>query len=353
MLITGHAGFKGSWLTLWLDSLGAKVGGYSLVPDTEFTAYREMHIGGLLAAECIADIRDSEKLESFFADFQPEFVFHLAAQPLVRLSYSEPKLTYETNVIGTLNVLEAARKCGSVRAFVNVTTDKCYENPETGRPCVEDDPMGGYDMYSSSKGCSEILTSSYRRSFLADGKPFALASARAGNVIGGGDWSPDRLVPDCVRALSRGQAAPVRNPDSVRPWQHVLEPLAGYMRLAQRLRQSPAEFSCGFNFGPDSSAILKVGDIVKILVDVWGNGKSELRREQNAPHEAKLLSLDIRKADKMLGVRPVMDAAGAVSATAAWYKAFYAGGGDMREFSLGQIADFRKAAAAKNIEWSL
>ena len=208
--MTGHAGFKGSWLSLWLESLGAKVCGYSLLPDTEFTAYSVLGIKELLAAEKIADIRDSETLEKFFAQTRPEIVFHLAAQPLVRLSYDEPKLTYETNVMGTLNVLEAARKCGAVKAFVNVTTDKCYENPDNGIPRKEDDPMGGYDMYSSSKGCSEILTASYRRSFLEGGKPFALASARAGNVIGGGDWAKDRLVPDCVRALSKGMPAPVR-----------------------------------------------------------------------------------------------------------------------------------------------
>lgn len=352
VLVTGHAGFKGSWLSLWLNALGAKVCGYSLLPDTEFSAYREAGVGEILECEKIADIRDSEELESFFRKARPEIVFHLAAQPLVRLSYSEPKLTYETNVLGTLNVFEAARKCGSVAALVNVTTDKCYENPETGRPCAENDPMGGYDMYSSSKACSEILTSSYRRSFLEGGKPFALASARAGNVIGGGDWARDRLVPDCVRALSQGRPAPVRNPDSVRPWQHVLEPLAGYMRLAQKLLEDPARFSCGFNFGPDSSAVLKVGDIVEILAEAWGGGTSEHRAEPGAPHEAKLLSLDISKAERELGVRPVMNAAEAVAASAKWYKRFYALREPMRGFTLEQIDEFEKKARAKNIEWS-
>lgn len=352
VLVTGHAGFKGSWLSLWLGSLGAKVCGYSLPPDTEFSAYREAGVGEAIELEKIADIRDCEALEGFFAQSRPEIVFHLAAQPLVRLSYSEPKLTYETNVLGTLNVLEAARKCGSVAAFVNVTTDKCYENPETGRPCAEGDPMGGHDMYSSSKACSEILTSSYRRSFLEGGRPFALASARAGNVIGGGDWARDRLVPDCVRALAQGRPAPVRNPDSVRPWQHVLEPLAGYMRLAQKLLEDPAKFSGGFNFGPDSSAVLKVGDIVRMLSGAWGGGSSEPVAEPGAPHEARLLSLDASKAERELGVRPVMDAAEAVAAAAEWYKRFYALRAPMREFTIGQIAGFEKKARAKNIEWS-
>lgn len=352
VLVTGHAGFKGSWLSLWLESLGAKVCGYSLLPDTEFTACSVLGIKELLAAEKIADIRDSETLEKFFAQTRPEIVFHLAAQPLVRLSYDEPKLTYETNVIGTLNVLESARKCGAVKAFVNVTTDKCYENPDNGIPRKEDDPMGGYDMYSSSKGCSEILTASYRRSFLEGGKPFALASARAGNVIGGGDWAKDRLVPDCVRALSKGMPAPVRNPASVRPWQHVLEPLAGYMRLAQKLLEEPEKFSDGFNFGPDSSAVLSVGDIVDILVGVWGGSSSSIKADSAGPHEAKLLSLDVSKADKRLGVRPVLDAAKAVAMTAEWYKLFYAKHPQMRAFSIKQIENFCSAARDKQIEWS-
>ena len=351
ILVTGHAGFKGTWLALWLNALGARVCGYSLLPDTQFSARSATSAAELLEAEDIADIRDSNRLEKFVASNKPEIVFHLAAQPLVRLSYAEPKLTYETNVIGTLNVLEAARKSGSVTTFINVTTDKCYENPETGHPCREDDPMGGYDMYSSSKGCSEILTSSYRRSFLENGKPFALASARAGNVIGGGDWAADRLVPDCVKALASGRKAPVRNPDSVRPWQHVLEPLAGYLRLAQKLAESPKEFSSGFNFGPDSSAILSVGQIAEILAAVWGNGCVEKVVSDNL-HEAKLLSLDISKSDKMLGVRPVLSAREAVKASADWYKRFYSKTSDMRQFTFEQISEFTKAARAKNLEWS-
>ncbi len=354
VLVTGHAGFKGSWLSLWLNMLGAKVYGYSLRPNTEFEAYKEMRVSQKLCGEEIADILDSQKLENFFASVQPEIVFHLAAQPLVILSYSEPKLTYMTNVIGTLNVLEAARKAGSVKAFVNVTTDKCYENPETGHPCKEDEAMGGYDMYSSSKGCAEILTSSYRRSFLSgEEKAFALASARAGNVIGGGDWATDRLVPDCARAMAKGESAPIRNPDSVRPWQHVLEPLAGYMRLAQALLENPKKYSSAFNFGPDSSAILRVGEIAEIFAAAWGDGKTIITPKVNAPHEAKLLSLDITKADKELGVRPVLNAREALDMSAQWYKKFYFDKSPMDDFSIEQILEFTKKAQTKNLQWSL
>ena len=352
ILITGHCGFKGSWLSLWLNKLGAYVYGYSLKNTSEFTAYESMGISDILADEKIGDIRDAEDLELFFSDVKPEIVLHLAAQPLVRLSYKEPLSTYQTNVIGTLNVLEASRKNDSVKAFVNVTTDKCYENLENGRAYKEDDAMGGYDMYSSSKGCSEILTSSYRNSFLKD-EGFALASGRAGNVIGGGDWAEDRLIPDCIKALSKGEEMPIRNPDSVRPWQHVLEPLAGYLSLARALLESPKDYSTGFNFGPDSSAILSVGDIVEILGQEWGDGKWHNKEEKSAPHEAKLLSLDIHKAEKMLGVRPVLNANEAVSMTAKWYKSFYGKQTNMRDFSISQISEFTEKARSKNIKWSL
>ena len=222
VFLTGHTGFKGSWLSLWLVSLGAKVCGYSLSPNTNPSMFEELKISEKIEKSIIADILDEQKLNAAMSDFQPDIVFHLAAQPLVRLSYSEPKMTYETNVIGTLNVLEAARKCKSVKAFVNVTTDKCYENKEVKKGYKEDEPMGGYDMYSSSKGCVEIMSSSYRRSFLQAESGYAMACARAGNVIGGGDWALDRLIPDCIRSINKGIDIEIRNPTAVRPWQHVL-----------------------------------------------------------------------------------------------------------------------------------
>ena len=334
--MTGHAGFKGSWLSLWLESLGAKVCGYSLLPDTEFTAYSVLGIKELLAAEKIADIRDSETLEKFFAQTRPEIVFHLAAQPLVRLSYDEPKLTYETNVIGTLNVLEAARKCGAVKAFVNVTTDKCYENPDNGIPRKEDDPMGGYDMYSSSKGCSEILTASYRRSFLEGGKPFALASARAGNVIGGGDWSENRLIPDCIRFIEEGKAIEIRNPDATRPWEHVLEPLSGYLRLGQKLIEEPQNYSEPFNFGSPLECNKTVREVVEYLVQYYGKGEILDVSGAETLHENTLLNVDVTKAYKKLRWKAMLSLPEAIEFTVDWYKEALKNQ-DMFEFCKKQI----------------
>ncbi len=351
VLVTGFAGFKGSWLTAWLCELGAEVCGYSLRPGTRHELFRILDLPSRMFAAEFADICDAQKLEDFFCSVRPQTVFHLAAQPLVRLSYAQPVETYRTNVMGTLNVLEAARKCGSVEAFINVTSDKCYENSETGRAFRESDPMGGFDMYSSSKGCSEILTASYRRSFLDGGRGYALASARAGNVIGGGDWAADRLVPDCVRALASGAPIEVRNPDAVRPWEHVLEPLAGYLLLGERLLEEPGRFADCFNFGPSEGSVLKVGQIAEMIVRRWGGG--EICTPSSAgPHEARLLSLDISKASEMLGFRPVADASEAVDMTADWYKNFYGGRTDMREFTLSQLDGFCARARGKNIVWS-
>ena len=272
VLITGHSGFKGGWLTLWLKFLGADVLGYSLEPNTNPSIFEELEIYGR-CRNVFGNILDEKQLNEAFKEFQPEIVFHLAAQPLVRLSYSEPILTYKTNVIGTLNVLEAARKCKSVKAFVNVTTDKCYENKEVKRGYTEDDPMGGYDMYSSSKGCVEIMSSSFRRSFLQDEKSYALATARAGNVIGGGDWSLDRLVPDCIRSINKGINIEIRNPAAVRPWQHVLEPLGGYLLLGQKLIENGKKYAEGFNFGPNEESVLTVSEVSQKVCDYYGKGK--------------------------------------------------------------------------------
>ena len=273
-----------------------------------------------------------------FQDFQPEIVFHLAAQPLVRLSYAEPVLTYQTNVIGSLNVLEAARKTASVKAFVNVTTDKCYENKEINRGYKEDEPMGGYDMYSSSKGCVEILSSSYRRSFLKDG--YAMATARAGNVIGGGDWALDRLIPDCVRAIEAGEEIEIRNPVATRPWQHVLEPLSGYLLLGHLLYTQGSKYAEGFNLGPNAESVLTVAEVAQLAVKEYGRGSVKVHKKDDL-HEANLLMLDITKAEQVLGWVPTYTAQEAVAKTIAWYKRFYQGE-PMLAFTLQQIHEYEE-----------
>ena len=336
VFLTGHTGFKGSWLSLWLTRLGAKVCGYSLLPNTSPSMFDELCISKQIEKSVTGNILDVQKLESEMKNFQPDIVFHIAAQPLVRLSYSEPLLTYETNVIGTLNVLEAARKASSVKAFVNVTTDKCYENKEVERGYEEDEPMGGYDMYSSSKGCVEIMSSSYRRSFLQEVGTYAMATARAGNVIGGGDWAMDRLVPDCIRAINKNEKIEIRNPYAVRPWQHVLEPLSGYLLLGQKLLEQGKMYAEGFNFGPDEDSVLKVCDVANRIVDLYGKGEVIVQKRDNL-HEAGLLMLNIDKAKKVLGWHPTLSANEAVKNTVEWYKAFYDNNVKMLNFTFDQI----------------
>lgn len=276
VFITGHTGFKGSWLSLWLKKSGAVVMGYSLENNNQPSLFKSLGLNEIVDYSITGNILDTGKLEKTMAEFKPDIIFHLAAQPIVRLSYIEPVLTYQTNVIGTLNVLEAARKTESVRAFVNVTTDKCYENKEINKGYKEDDPMGGYDMYSSSKGCVEIMSSSYRRSFLNDG--FYMATARAGNVIGGGDWAADRLIPDCIRAINDNKKIEIRNQNAVRPWQFVLEPLSGYMLLGQKLLEGNREFARGFNFGPYEDSVLRVGEVAKKVCEVYGKGEIVIKK---------------------------------------------------------------------------
>ena len=338
VLITGHTGFKGSWLTLWLKFLGAEVLGYSLEPNTTPSMFEELQIYGHCRNE-FGNILNEKHLEEVFKEFRPEIVFHLAAQPLVRLSYKEPVLTYKTNVIGSLNVLETARHCSSVKAFVNVTTDKCYENKEIHRGYREDEPMGGYDMYSSSKGCVEILSSSFRRSFLQEEGTMAMATARAGNVIGGGDWALDRLIPDCVRYINNGIDIEIRNPIAVRPWQHVLEPLSGYLLLGQKLLEEGKKYADGFNFGPNEDSVLTVAQVSKMVCDFYGKGKVVVG-EKSPLHEAGLLMLNIEKAKKILGWTPTLTAQEAIKNTVDWYKHFYAQDIDMYKFTMKQIEDF-------------
>lgn len=336
VFITGHTGFKGSWLALWLTLLGAKVKGYALEPYTDPSNFIAINLDSKVESE-IGDILDREKLNKSISDFKPDIIFHLAAQPLVRLSYLEPIKTYETNVIGTLNTLEAARKCSSVKAFVNITTDKCYENIEKNYAYKENDKMGGYDMYSSSKGCSEILSASYRNSFLKD-EGFLLATARAGNVIGGGDWSTDRLVPDCIKAINKNEDIIIRSPQAIRPWQHVLEPLSGYLTLGEKLLEGKEEFADGFNFGPESNSVLTVKDIVKKIINYYGKGNVIIHPDTKF-HEANLLMLDITKAKTKLDWHPKYNANEAIEKTVLWYKNFYANK-NMQEYSIGQIKEY-------------
>lgn len=336
VFITGHTGFKGSWLSLWLNLLGANVKGYALPPATKPAMYTVLSVKDIADSQ-IGDILDKAALNKAIFDFQPDIIFHLAAQPLVRLSYTEPFKTYETNVIGTLNVLEAARKCDSVKAFVNITTDKCYENIESDYAYKEDDKMGGYDMYSSSKACSEILSASYRNSFLKN-CGYLLATARAGNVIGGGDWSQDRLIPDCIQAIQNGKEIVIRNPNSIRPWQHVLEPLLGYLTLGEKLLEGKKEFACGFNFGPEMDSILTVENIVQKIINSYGKGKIVIQPDTKW-HEAKLLMLDINKAKNALKWIPRYTADTAVARTVAWYKAYY-NNQDIIQFTIKQIKEY-------------
>lgn len=346
IFLTGHTGFKGSWLSIWLAKLGAKVCGYSLEPNTNPSMFNELELAHKIEKSVIGDILDAKNLEKTMREFEPDIVFHLAAQPLVRLSYSEPVITYQTNVIGTLNVLEAARKIPSVKAFVNVTTDKCYENKEVKRGYTEDDPMGGYDMYSSSKGCVEIMSSSYRRSFLQEENTYAMATARAGNVIGGGDWALDRLIPDCIRGINKGIDIEIRNPVAVRPWQHVLEPLSGYLLLGEKLLTEGKKFADGFNFGPDEESVLTVAEVAKKLTEIYGRGRVVVG-EKSPLHEAGLLMLNIEKAKKILDWTPTYNAHRALEKTVDWYKNFYAKDTDMNEYTLNQIKEYEE-----NIKWN-
>lgn len=327
VLVTGHTGFKGSWLCEWLLALGAEVHGLALRPPTKPSLFSQLRLAKRIKSHTIGDVRDLTTVKDVMRRVKPDFVFHLAAQPLVRLSYEKPVETFETNVMGTVNVLEAARRafCGGKArrncSVVCVTTDKCYENKETTRPYGESDPMGGYDPYSCSKGCDELLISSYRRSFFGTpDSPVWVASARAGNVIGGGDWALDRIVPDAMRALAKGEAIPVRNKVSTRPWQHVLEPLGGYLTLGAALakRERFDDVCGGFNFGPDPKANRTVKDLVVEILK-WTKGAWVDRSDPNAVHEAGLLNLDIRKAKRILGWKPRWNFEKTVEETVKWY----------------------------------
>jgi CDP-glucose 4,6-dehydratase len=325
VLITGHTGFKGSWLTLWLTKMGADVIGYSLPPPTKPSHFELLNLD---IDSHIADIRDKEKLIDVFKKTRPEIVFHLAAQPLVRLSYKEPIETLETNIMGTANLFEACKLTDSVRAVLNITSDKCYENKEWIWGYRENDPMGGYDPYSVSKGCSELITSSYRNSFFnineyGKSHNVLLASCRAGNVIGGGDWADDRLLPDIIKATSKSKTVEIRSPYSTRPWQHVLEPLSGYLLLGQKLLEGKKEFASAWNFGPKDDEFLTVKQVAKICQNNWNTISIKLLNLEEEFHEANLLKLDCSKAFLLMNWKPLWNSEIAIKKTIEWYKEFY------------------------------
>jgi len=343
VLVTGHTGFKGSWLCEWLLGLGADVYGLALPPPTIPSLFNQLKLAKRIKSHTIGDIRDWTTVRKVVKRVQPDFVFHLAAQPLVRYSYEHPVETFDTNVMGTVHVLEALRGLKKKCSAVMITTDKCYENRETTRPYREDDPMGGYDPYSCSKGCDELVISSYRRSFLSDPKGNVwVASARAGNVIGGGDWAKDRIVPDCMRALNGGKTIPVRNKVSTRPWQHVLEPLGGYLTLGAALdaRKDFGKVASGFNFGPDPSANRSVKDLVVEILR-YRKGKWEDKSDPKAVHEAGLLNLNIAKAKRVLGWKPTWKFEETIRKTTEWYVEVFNGAKPL-DVTRRQIREFTK-----------
>lgn len=345
VFLTGHTGFKGSWLSLWLQSRGANVVGYALAPPSKPSLFDVAQVAqGMVSLH--GDIRDLEQMQKTMAQHQPEIVIHMAAQSLVRYSYQNPVETYATNVMGTVNVLEAVRQTSSVKAVVVITSDKCYENREWIWGYRENEAMGGYDPYSNSKGCAELVTAAYRQSFFNKaGHKVAVASARAGNVIGGGDWAADRLIPDMVRAVTEGRPVQIRNPHAIRPWQHVLEPLSGYLKLAQKLYEEGADYAEGWNFGPGDDDAKPVQWIVERYTQLWGEGASWTLDQAEHPHEAHYLKLDCSKARMRLDWQPKWSLAQALENITLWHKA-HLQEKNMREFSLQQIAAYQEQATS-------
>jgi CDP-glucose 4,6-dehydratase len=350
VLITGHTGFKGSWLALWLESLGANVTGYSLEPPTDPSIFQATGLSDRIT-DIRGEIQDYDKVFETIERYRPEFIFHLAAQPLVRHSYKNPLDTLQINVIGTANVLESIRLSRIPTTCVCITSDKCYENREWEYAYRENDSLGGFDPYSASKAAAEIVIASYRRSFFSEGSGdtcVSLSSARAGNIIGGGDWAEDRIVPDCVRALIGGNKVEIRNPHSIRPWQFVLDPLCGYLRLAIKMKEEPERYSEAWNFGPCLSNAVDVQTLVQKILSAWGSGTSEeVPRDKKAPHEAGYLMLDTAKSMRRLGWNPVYPIDEAVQKTIEWYRKYYAGKDDMYNFSKQQLEIYMKSVTAK------
>jgi CDP-glucose 4,6-dehydratase len=321
VFLTGHTGFKGSWMMMWLTQMGAEVTGYALAPDTQPSLYQSLK-SEMKHRSVIANINDMKSLSTALQECDPQIIFHMAAQPLVRLSYAEPLETFQTNIIGTANVLQAARPLKNLKAVVVITTDKVYENSETGAPFQETDILGGHDPYSSSKACTEIVTTSMRRSFFHSVDSAAVATVRAGNVIGGGDWAVDRIVPDVIKAFQKNVPVHLRNPNAIRPWQHVLEPLGGYLTLAQKLcSQNGRSFASAWNFGPESANAVSVGELVKIFGEQWPGGQFA-HDDGDHPHEASFLKLDSSKAKRSLGWSSVLDMGKTASMTVQWYRQY-------------------------------
>ena len=341
VLVTGHTGFKGAWLSKWLTILGAKVVGYSLPPPTVPSLFKTIGLKDDIV-HITGDVRDPKHLAQVFKRYKPQFVFHLAAQPLVRRSYFDPAGTFETNVMGTVHVLDAVRRSKGVKACVIITSDKCYENKEWVHAYRETDPMGGHDPYSASKGAAELTVSSYKRSFFAEKGLPAVSSARAGNIFGGGDWAEDRLVPDCVRALMKNKPIVVRSPKAIRPWQFVLDPLHGYLLLASRMQEDPAKFSGAWNFGPSYASNVTVQDIVKHVIKYWGSGtiKQIRKKVTRAPHEANFLKLDCAKANHLLGWHPITDLKGGLWMTVNWYREYARRTRSMAEYTTSLILGY-------------
>jgi CDP-glucose 4,6-dehydratase len=338
VFITGHTGFKGTWLSIWLNSMGAILAGYALAPNTKPNFFEAASVADEIES-IIGDVRDLGKLSQAMGSFAPDIVIHMAAQPLVRLSYKNPVDTYSTNVMGTVHLLEAVRSTPSVKAVVNVTTDKCYENKEWIWGYREDEPMGGRDPYSNSKGCSELVTAAYRSSFFNCLGSAKIGSGRAGNVIGGGDWAEDRLIPDFFKSFKNNEPVIIRNPSATRPWQHVLEPLSGYLVLAEQLYLHGDRYAEAWNFGPEENDVKSVRSIIEYLVERWGDGASWIHDESEQPHEAQLLKLDISKAKKLLGWQPKWDLFEALDSIIEWQKVWLSGR-DIKAVTLKQIRQF-------------
>ena len=359
VMVTGHTGFKGSRLACWLIHLGAEVAGYSLPAPTTPSNFEACALESRMDS-VIGDVRDPENFQNAMARCKPEFVFHMAAQPLVRLSYTEPVETYQTNVMGVIHLLESVRSTPSVRTVINITSDKCYENREWAWGYRETDPMGGHDPYSSSKGCSELVTAAYRNSFFPPGSflehGVSISTVRAGNVIGGGDWAQDRLIPDCIRSLAEGKPIRIRNPESVRPWQHVLEPLSGYLWLAALMDRDGPTYGDSYNFGPELADTLTVGEIAERMVSRWsprGTWEKVPKEGKEDSHEATFLRLDCSRAYHRLRWVPVMNIDTAVEWTVNWYHRYYSGSQGMFDTNVEEIESYFQTAREMGREWAL
>jgi len=351
VLITGHTGFQGTWLTFWLKILGAKIIGYSIDVPTTPSMFELLKLESEIV-HIIGDINDLKKFQSVINEYKPDIVFHLAAQPIVRTSYEKPIETFHTNVLGTANVLESIRNETNTKVCVVMTSDKCYENPIDGHPCKEDEKMGGNDPYSASKGAAEIIAASYRKSFFNKKDHCKIATTRVGNVIGGGDWAKDRLVPDCVRALIDGQKIIIRNPQSIRPWQHVLEPISAILWLAAKIYLE-SKYSEGWNFGPNSSSNdVTVKDVVEQILEEWGSGTFEHSDEKSSEYETKELRLDSSKASNILQWKTIFSIKEAITETINWYKIFATNEEKLKEITEEQIQNYIERAKKKNISWS-